>query len=110
METQVAFQTTAEEQAIINIMRELPSEHSAELLEFAKFLSQRVAQENDDLLEGETATEDADPASAEKWDRLFAKSEAKSVMREMAREAREDDRAGRTTDIAVAKDGHLTPA
>ena len=40
-------------------------------------------------------------ASEEKWDELFAKPEAKRVMREMAREAREDYRAGRTTDIEI---------
>ena len=35
----------------------------------------------------------------DKWDRLFAKPKAKRTMRKMAREAREDYRAGRTTDI-----------
>ena len=39
------------------------------------------------------------------WDELFAKLEPKRVMREMAREAREDYRAGRTTGIAITEDG-----
>ena len=42
-----------------------------------------------------------------KWDELFAKPKAKRVMREMAREAREDYRAGRTTDIEITEDGRL---
>jgi hypothetical protein len=46
----------------------------------------------------------------EKWDELLTKPEAKRVMREMAREAREDYRAGRTTDIEVTEDGRLAPA
>jgi hypothetical protein len=49
-------------------------------------------------------------ASEERWDELFAKPEAKRVMREMAREAREDHRAGRTTDIEITEDGRLAPA
>ena len=43
-----------------------------------------------------------------KWDKLFAKTEAKGVMREMAEEAGEDYRKGRTTEISVTKDGRLT--
>jgi hypothetical protein len=43
-------------------------------------------------------------ASEEKWDELLAKPEAKRVMREMAREAREEYHAGQTTDVATTDD------
>jgi len=47
------------------------------------------------------------PGSARKvtWDELFAKPEAKRVMRQMACESREDYCAGRTTGIAITEDG-----
>ena len=49
-------------------------------------------------------------AGEEKWEKLFAEPEARRVMREMAREAREEYRAGRTTDIEITEDGRLAPA
>ena len=47
--------------------------------------------------------------SEDKWERLLATPAAQRTMLEMAREAREDFRAGRATDIAVTDDGRLTP-
>ncbi len=45
-----------------------------------------------------------------RWEQIFAKPEAKKVMRDMAREALEDYRTGRTSDIRVTEDGRLSPA
>ena len=47
--------------------------------------------------------------SEDKWDQLLATPAAQRTMLEMAREAREDFRAGRATDIAVTNDGRLAP-
>lgn len=47
--------------------------------------------------------------SEEKWDALFAQPQAQRAMIEMAREARADFQAGRTTDIAISEDGRLVP-
>jgi hypothetical protein len=81
---------------LINIARTLPPERVMELLNFARFLQILAAEP--DILESE-----------DKWDALFAKPEAQRAMEEMAREAREDFRAGRATDITVADDGRLAP-
>lgn len=111
MEMQTTFQSSAYEQAVIGIMRRLPPERVSQLVDFAQFLESQTVKRYDDWLdEEETETEEEIRASEEKWDKLFAKPEAKSVMRKMAREAREDYRAGRTTGVAITEDGRLAPA
>jgi hypothetical protein len=112
MENQTAFQSSAYEQTVINIIRKLPPERVLQLVDFARFLEFQIVQKSDAdwLDEEETKTKEGIRAGEEKWDELFAKPEAKRVMREMAHEALEDYRAGRTTDIAITKDGQLAPA
>jgi hypothetical protein len=117
MKTGKDFQTTAEyEQKLIEVVRRLPPERVSQVIDFAQFLEfQTTNAYGDDLpdvdeSEEETGAEEETRASEEKWDELFAKPEAKRVMREMAREALEDYRAGRTTDITITEDGRLAPA
>ena len=112
MRMQTAFQSSAYEQTVINIIRKLPPERILQLVDFAHFLEFQVIRKGDaDCLdERETEIEEDIRASEEKWDELFAKPEAKQIMREMAHEALEDYRARRTTDIAITKDGRLAPA
>ncbi len=112
MEMQTALQSSVYEQTVINIIRKLPPERILQLIDFAQFLESQILQKSsDDMLdEKETETEEEIRVSEEKWDKLFDKSEAKRVMREMAHEALEDSRAGRTTGIEITKDGRLVPA
>jgi len=112
MEMQTASQSSTYEQTVINIIRKLPPERVLQLVDFARFLEFQIVQESydDSSEEEETETEEGIRASEEKWDELFAKPEAKRVIREMAREALDDYHAGQTTDIAVTQDGRLTPA
>ena len=84
------------EQTLLNIMRTLSPERVAELLDFARFL--QILETQPSALESEA-----------KWDELFAQPEAQRAMVQMAREAREEFRAGQTTDINVTKDGRLAP-
>jgi len=107
MEKRTHFQPLAYEQTVIGIIRKLPPEHVAQLVNFARFLELQTTKEYKDWLEEE---EEEIETAEEKWAELLAKPEAKHVMREMAREAREDYRAGRTTDIEITEDGRLTPA
>jgi len=86
MENQAAF-----EQTLVNIARSLPPERVVELLDFARFL-QTLAKPDDD-----------------RWDQLFATPEAQRVMLDMAREARADFHAGRTSEIVVTDNGRLAP-
>ena len=112
MKMQTAFQSSVYEQTVINIIRKLPPERIIQLIDFAQFLEFQIVQKNSDdwLNKEETETEKGIRASEEKWDELFIKPEAKHVMRTMAHEALEDYRSGRTTDIAITKDGRLAPA
>jgi hypothetical protein len=105
MEKRMHFQLSAYEQAVIGIIRKLPPENIVQLVNFARFLEFQTTKEYKDWLE----EEEIETAEA-KWDELLAKPEAKRVMRELAREAREDYRAGRTTDIEITEDGRLGPA
>jgi len=106
MDMQTAFQPAAYEQTVINIIRRLPPERVLQLVDFAHFLEFQITKSD----EKETETKEEVRASEAKWDELFAKPEAKRVMRTMAREALEDYRAGRTTDITITEDGRLAPA
>ncbi len=78
------------EQLVPAIMRRLPSHRLVELVDFAQFLDIQSAQQQENL--AEMTTEDA-------WDHVLTKPAAKRLLREMAAEAREDDQAGRTTEI-----------
>jgi hypothetical protein len=98
-------QFSAYEEAVISIMRRLPPEQVAQLVNFAYFLELQTTQEYKKWLK-----EESPEAGEEKWEKLFAEPEARRVMREMARKAREEYRAGRTTDIEITKDGRLAPA
>ena len=111
MKTQTTLQVKTHEQKLVGIVRRLPPERVSQLVDFARFLEFQTTERYDDWLdEQETETKEEMRASEEKWDKLLAKPEAKRVMREMAREAREDYRAGRTTDITITEDGRLAPA
>ncbi|MBM3129019.1 MAG: DUF2281 domain-containing protein [Chloroflexi bacterium] len=92
-------QTLIYEQTLVDIARTLPPDRAAELLDYARFLQELVTQRAD------AATR----ASEERWDALFAQPAAQRAMIQMAREAREDFHAGRTTNITITDDGRLAP-
>ena len=95
---QATGQPSVYEQTVLTIMRRLPPERVLQLVDFARFLEFQTTERCDDRSgEEETETEEEIRASEEKWDELLAKPEAKRVMREMAREAREVYHAGQTT-------------
>ena len=103
MGMQTTSQTSAYERTVIRIMRRLPPERVLQLVDFARFLEFQTTERYDEWLdEEETETK-------EEWDELLAQPEAKRMMREMAHEALEDYRAGRTTDITITEDGRLAP-
>ena len=104
-------QSSAYEQTVIRIMRRLPPERVLELVDFARFLEFQMAKKDEHGVgEEDPQNKEVVQTNDEKWEQLLAKPEAKRVMREMAREALEDYRAGRTTGITTTEDGRLTPA
>ena len=77
-------------------MRRLPPERVIQLVDFARFL--------------EAESEEEIAASDSNWDAVLTKPKAKRKLRDMAREALDDYRAGQATDIEIAEDGRLAPA
>ncbi len=92
------------EQTLLSIVRALPSDRAAELLDFARFLQSLVSVPTPDH-----ESEEIIDADEEEWNALFAKPEAQQAMIQMAHEARADFHAGRATEIDVSSDGRLVP-
>jgi hypothetical protein len=90
---------------LINIVRTLPPERVAELIDFARFLGSLVVKPSEPAV-----LEEEEGKGDQKWEQLLAKPEAQQAMLEMAREARADLYAGRTTEITITEDGRLAPA
>lgn len=109
METQTSYQASTPEQTVLRIMRRLAPERVAELVDFARFLEFRAAEDVGDWLEIENAATDQAGDADQRWDELFARPEARQLMRQMAQEAREEYRAGKTTEIVDTEDGRLAP-
>ena len=93
------------ERTLGKILRTLPPEKAAELVDFAEFLEARTRLEELKFPEEDVVNE-ADEA---RWDALLASEKGQSLLEELAREALEEHEAGRTTDIEVSDDGYLTP-
>lgn len=100
-------QSTTAEQTVLRILRHLPPERARQLVDFARFLEFQTTAHDTEWLEetGETIR-----TGEEQWDRLLARPEAKDLLRDMAREAREEYQSGQTTDIEITDDGRLTSA
>ncbi len=106
-----AFSLTSAEQAIVGILRRLPSERALELLDFAHFLDLQTAV-SDSPWDGPAVVEGGRLASTtgdEEWEMLLARPDARETMRIMASEALAEYRAGRTTEIGITEDGRLAP-
>ncbi len=99
MAIQSAIQQSGHEKTILDIVRTLPPERVVQIVEFTRFqewleINSTSSQETGD----------------EKWDSLFGTEESEQLLVELAREALEDKRAGRTTEIAISENGLLVPA
>lgn len=105
MTKQAEIQITPYEQLLINIVRTLPPERIAELIDFARFLESLVVKPSEPAV-----LEEEEGKGDKQWEQLLAKPEAQQAMIEMAREARADLYAGRTTEITITEDGRLAPA
>lgn len=90
-------------------MRKLPPERISELVDFARFLEFRATEYYEDWVEAQSEQSDQAGTAEQRWSELLARPEAKQLMRQMAREAREDYHAGRSTEIVETQDGRLAP-
>ncbi len=103
MKTQVS--TIEQEQALINIVRTLPSERVTQLIDFARFLEAQVFAE--ELAATESPAEiEADIAE---WDALLATDETQELLDRLANEALEEHRAGQTRLMCFTDEGRIAP-
>ena len=109
MEVQTPHLSTTLEQTVIQIMRKLSPERVSELIDFARFLEFQATERYQDWVKTEAVRDDQAGAGDQRWEEILAQPEAKRLMRQMAREAREDYRAGRTTEMVETDDGRLAP-
>lgn len=87
------------EQELIEIVRRLPPERVAQVIDFAQFLESRMRQAHDAEPAGENA----------RWDALLATDESQRLLEKLADEALADIQAGRASPIVLTEDGEIAP-
>ncbi len=95
---------SAYEQALVNIVRGLPVERVAQILDYARYIQLRVQDASaldDDATEAEILADEA------VWDAQFA--ETQDELAKMADQVRAEIRAGRTQPMVFTKDGRIAP-
>ena len=107
MRTQIDIQSIDEEK-LLRIMRTLPPDRVSQLVDFARFLQSSGTRHYDALMSDEDVENDICD-SEEKWDQLLESPQGHQTLLKMARKARKDFLAGRTTDIIITEDGRLAP-
>ncbi len=105
METQTALQQSAYEQTLINILRTLPVERVAQILDYARYIQSQTSEDFRFLDEDETEEEIL--ADEARWDAQFAATQ--DGLKKMAEKVRADIRAGRTLPMVFTKDGGIAP-
>ena len=93
------------ERTLVKIVRALPENRAAQLVEFARFLEAQIL--SDVLMQQEE--EDAVEAENARWDALLATDEAQAVLGKLAGEALAEHRAGRTRPMSLDDEGRVAP-
>jgi hypothetical protein len=106
------LELTALEQELLALVRTLPPNWLAQVMDFAQFLAfqTQTVHTGNGWDEAALAQEDPTGSSEERWDHLLAQPEAKKLMRQLAQEALEEHRTGQTLEITLTDDGRIAPA
>ncbi|MBX7233007.1 MAG: hypothetical protein K1X65_01400 [Caldilineales bacterium] len=105
METQMTLQPSSYEQTFISILRTLPAERVAQILDYARYIQSQTHADFEFLDEEETEEEIL--VDEERWEARFAASQ--SGLAKMAEKVRADIRSGRTLPLTFTKDGGIAP-
>ena len=95
---------SAYEQALVNIVRKLPVERVAQILDYARYIQLQV---QDASALDDAATEAEILADEAVWDAQFA--ETQGELAKVAEQVRAEIRAGRTQPMVFTKDGRIAP-
>lgn len=93
------------ERILVKIVRTLPPRRAEQLVDFARFLESKMLAE--EMMQQEDAEEIA--ADNVRWDALLASNKAQHVLENLASEAAEEYRAGKTRPIALSDEGRVQP-
>jgi hypothetical protein len=93
----------ASEQKLVEIVRKLPPEGLAEVIDFAQFLESRMRQADQSL--DESAAPDTEENA--RWDTLLATDESQRLLERLADEAVADIQAGHAKPIVFTEDGEI---
>jgi hypothetical protein len=109
MERQITVAPTASEQKLVEIVRRLPPERVAQVIDFARFLESQTDQtsDQDQLDEGESQELMAEGDA--RWDALLATDESQRLLEKLADEALADIQAGRARPMVFTEDGEIAP-
>jgi len=102
---QTVVETSTYEQALLSIVRTLPVERIAQILDYARYV-QAQTQEDFGVLD-EDETEEAIRADEAHWDIHFAATQ--EGLAKMADKVRAEIHAGRTQRMRFTKDGKIAP-
>jgi hypothetical protein len=92
------------ERTVIKILRVLPPNRAAQLVDFARFLEAQILSE--ELIQKEDMAEvETDDAQ---WDALLATDEAQALLENLADEALAEYRAGKTKPMTF-REGRIVP-
>ena len=105
MSMQATLQLAGYEETLNSIMRTLPVERVAEVMDFAQFVQSRTRADSDALDADET--EEEIRADNARWDATFAASQ--DALARLARETLAQVHAGRTTPMVFTADGRIAP-
>ncbi|MDQ3398487.1 MAG: hypothetical protein M3511_12110 [Deinococcota bacterium] len=99
----MSTQTADYERLLVGIIRALPAERAAQLVDFARFLE---AQSLAEMLSEDEEAKDVEEDNA-RWDTLLASAEAQALLDTLADEALAEHRAGRTKMMVFKDDGRI---
>jgi len=97
-------QPAAYEQMLVGIVRSLPVERVAQILDYARYVQSQVGE---DFALDDDETLDQVLADEARWDAQFA--ETQDALVKMADQVRTEIRAGHTQPMVFTKDGRLAP-
>jgi hypothetical protein len=107
MTVQVNPEMAAYERILVKVIRALPANRAAQLVDFARFLEAQTLA--DHLAQEENAEFEEILADNAKWDALFATEQSQQLLEKMADEALAEHRAGRTRPMKFTDDGRIVP-
>ncbi|HAO23093.1 MAG: hypothetical protein BWK80_17940 [Desulfobacteraceae bacterium IS3] len=99
---QTTLQLSAYEEILMGIVRSLPAERVAQILDYARYIQSQI-----DGLINEDETEEQIRADEAHWNSQFAATQ--DGLKKMADKVRAEIRAGRTIPMVLKKEGKIVP-